>query len=232
MHSDVIILGAGIVGLGVALNLQQRGRSVILVDRGGPGEGTSFGNAGLIQREAVLPYHFPTDPLTILTAALNLRNDSRLHWGSLGKIAPFLLAYARQASKASILRSAAARAPLLAIAMEEHEKLADAAGARLQLRPGAWLKVFRKEKTLADEIAKVNQLEAYGVKGLILDHREVAAAEPHITAHVIGGVRWTQGYNLADPLALSQAYADLFAARGGQVLTGEARSLAATGGGW
>ena len=31
--ADVVVLGAGMVGVGAALHLQQRGRDVILVDR-------------------------------------------------------------------------------------------------------------------------------------------------------------------------------------------------------
>src|SRR5205809_566241 len=38
MRADVIVLGAGMVGVGVALHLQQRGRDVVLVDRRGAGE--------------------------------------------------------------------------------------------------------------------------------------------------------------------------------------------------
>lgn len=59
MDFDVIVLGAGIVGVSAALHLQDRGRKVALVDRGAPGEGTSFGNAGLIERSSVEPYPFP-----------------------------------------------------------------------------------------------------------------------------------------------------------------------------
>ena len=39
MRKDVIVLGAGIVGVSVAVHLQQRGRSVLLVDRRGAGRG-------------------------------------------------------------------------------------------------------------------------------------------------------------------------------------------------
>ena len=54
-RTDVIVLGAGIVGVSTALHLQQRGRSVVLMDRREPGEETSYGNTGIIQREGVVP---------------------------------------------------------------------------------------------------------------------------------------------------------------------------------
>ena len=50
IRADVIVLGAGMVGVSVALYLQQRDRDVVLADRRGPGEETSYGNSGLIQR--------------------------------------------------------------------------------------------------------------------------------------------------------------------------------------
>ena len=59
IRSDVAVLGAGIIGVSAALHLQARGRSVVLVDRRGPGEETSHGNAGLIERASVVPYAFP-----------------------------------------------------------------------------------------------------------------------------------------------------------------------------
>ena len=51
MGKTVLVLGAGMVGTCTALHLQQRGADVTLIDRREPGEETSYGNAGLIQRE-------------------------------------------------------------------------------------------------------------------------------------------------------------------------------------
>jgi D-amino-acid dehydrogenase len=49
LRTDVLVLGAGMVGVGAALHLQKRGRDVILIDRHNlAGEETSFGNAGII----------------------------------------------------------------------------------------------------------------------------------------------------------------------------------------
>jgi D-amino-acid dehydrogenase len=59
LKADVLVLGAGMVGVSAALHLQQRGRDVILVDRHElAGEETSFGNGGLIECASVFPYMF------------------------------------------------------------------------------------------------------------------------------------------------------------------------------
>ena len=80
MRTDVIVLGAGMVGISAALALQARGRSVVLVDRRGPAEETSYGNSGLIQREGIIPYAFPRDVAKILKYALNALPEANLHW--------------------------------------------------------------------------------------------------------------------------------------------------------
>src|SRR5262249_16386216 len=58
-HTEAIVLGAGIVGTSIALHLAKRGVSVALVDRRGPGEETSYGNAGVIEGNTLLPHPFP-----------------------------------------------------------------------------------------------------------------------------------------------------------------------------
>ena len=79
MSKDVIVLGAGIVGVSTAIHLQRRGRQVTLVDRKLPGEETSFGNAGLIQREGVVPYGFPQQIGVLVRYAFNNRIDAHYH---------------------------------------------------------------------------------------------------------------------------------------------------------
>ena len=71
MDCDILVLGAGIVGVSTALHLQARGRDVCLVDRAEPGSGTSHGNAGLIERSSVIPYAFPRDLGALLRYGLN-----------------------------------------------------------------------------------------------------------------------------------------------------------------
>ena len=93
MKTDAVVLGAGIVGISVALHLQARGRSVALVDRRGAAEETSFGNAGLIQREGVYPYGFPHDFGALLRYGFNRTIDAHYHPSALLDLAPFLWKY-------------------------------------------------------------------------------------------------------------------------------------------
>ena len=52
---DVVVLGAGIVGVSTAYAARQRGLSVVVVDRREPGSETSYGNAGILSSGSILP---------------------------------------------------------------------------------------------------------------------------------------------------------------------------------
>jgi D-amino-acid dehydrogenase len=72
---DSIVIGAGMVGVSTALALQERGRKVLLIDRREPGRETSFGNAGLIQTEAVMPYAVPMSFSRLARIAIGTAHD-------------------------------------------------------------------------------------------------------------------------------------------------------------
>ena len=60
-RTDIMVLGAGIVGTSIAVHLAKRGLSVALIDRQGAGEGTSYGNAGIIEGNTIFPPAFPSN---------------------------------------------------------------------------------------------------------------------------------------------------------------------------
>jgi D-amino-acid dehydrogenase len=94
LKADVLVLGAGMVGVGAALHLQKRGRDVILVDRQDlAGQGTSFGNAGMIECASVFPYMFPRDFREILRYARNRSPQVRYNLGDLPAFLPWLVRY-------------------------------------------------------------------------------------------------------------------------------------------
>src|SRR6187399_159487 len=129
--ADVLVLGAGMVGVGAALHLQQRGRDVILVDRHKlAGEETSFGNAGMIECASVFPYMFPRDFAQILRYAVNKAPQVRYSLGDLPSLLPWLVRYYLASAPERALRGALAVMPLIRRSLVEHEALMAEAGAQ------------------------------------------------------------------------------------------------------
>ena len=139
-ETDVIVLGAGIVGLGVALKLQEKNRGVTLVDRVEAGSQTSFGNAGIIERASFLPYAFPRDIGILLQYALNARTDAHYHWNALLTVAPWLARYWWNSAPSRYQKAIAGARPLIENCLSEHEPLIAAAGAEHLIRRTGWLK--------------------------------------------------------------------------------------------
>lgn len=233
MRVDVLVLGGGIVGTALALSLAMRGRSVAMIDKGTPGAETSFGNAGLIQSEAVMPYPFPRDPFLLVQYALNLKAEAHYHLRDVLHVAPFLWRYFKASSREGQLKTAAANVPLFGVCLEEHRKLAEASGVESMLRAGGWMKVFRTPKIFDHEAkAVIDGLKPFGVEAELLDRRGVAAREPNISDAAIGGVYFPEPWSINDPQALTLAYAHHFEALGGKVIQGNAMSLEERNDGW
>jgi D-amino-acid dehydrogenase len=234
MRADVIVLGAGMVGVGVALHLQKRGRDVILIDRRGAGEETSYGNAGLIQREAVIPYTFPREFGAILSYAMNNRRDAVYHLSALPRIAPWLYRYWQNAAPERVERSARALAPLMAQCVAEHDALIAEAGdaARVLVQHQGWIRCLRTEESLHRAIANTRGLDQYGVDYVILSGAQLRELEPHVSEKIIGAIHFRGSPSSSDPGLLTKAYADLFLRKGGRFRRGDARALTADPSGW
>src|SRR5262249_55461534 len=111
---DAVVLGAGIVGTSVALQLAKRGLAVALVDRRPPGEETSYGNAGVIEGNTLLPHPFPSGLLAVLRVAAMRATEANYHLSFLPRVAPWLLAYRANSALPRRIELAEAMRPLCA----------------------------------------------------------------------------------------------------------------------
>jgi len=232
MKTDVVVLGAGIVGVSVALHLLGRGRAVVLLDRRGPGEETSYGNAGLIERASVIPYGFPRDWRSLWRYARNNTPGVSYHPRFLPRIAPWLLRYWWHSAPARLARAADAMLPLIERSVAEHDALKDDAGIAHLFRRNGWIDGVRTEAGLARAIAEAQALAPYGLNYRVLDRQALAAAEPSLSPRMVGGVHWLDPVNVSDPGAVTKGYAQWFERRGGVLARGDARGLKQEGKGW
>ena len=233
MKYDVIVLGAGMVGVGSALHLQARGRSVALVDRRAPGLETSYGNAGIIQREAIAPYALPRDLRFLLSGAANRRVDVRYHARDAARMLGPLRAYHRNSAPAAYRQIAQEYETLIALSLETHTQLMNDADANHLVAGQGYLMLYRTERELHSFFAVADKRALDGVNHIKLSGADVAREEPSLLGSFAGAVRWTDPLAISSPGDLVQAYARLFEQRGGAVPLGDASTLRQTdAGGW
>lgn len=233
MTADVIVLGAGIIGVSTALQLARRGKTVILADRKAPGEETSFGNAGLIQREGVVPYAFPQGIDKVARYSLNNNIDAYYHKSALPAVASFLARYWWHSNPSRHREIARQYAPLIEHSVSEHDALIELADAWHLIRKDGWMEVFRSGATQDRECTEADRLKReYGLNSTRLDKAQLAVAEPHLSRDFIGALKWEDPWGVLDPHALTLAYVKAFEVCGGTVVTGDASTLLKTAHGW
>jgi len=232
-QADVVVLGAGIVGVSIALHLQRLGRQTILFDRRPAGEGTSFGNAGIIQREAVFPHAFPRNIRELLIYAFNGKTEAHYHASMLPRLLRPFAQYWHHSEPGRYHAIARDYARLIAHCVDDHRALAAEAGAADLLHDGGWTAACATPRALDGflKIAEESRRD-FGVGYQALDGARLSAAEPHLRAGLAGGVHWTDPVTLRNPLALTRAYLALFEKLGGRFAYGDARTLTRAGAGW
>jgi D-amino-acid dehydrogenase len=224
-HTDVMVLGAGIVGTSVALHLAKRGLAVGLIDRGGPGEGTSYGNSGIIEGNTVFPPAFPASLSELLRIATKRSPLVNYHVAYLPWVASWLMAFRAASRPAQLVETARLMRPLFAQAVAEHEALAAESGAESYFARRGWLKLYRTDRAFAALNAEFEIAAQFGIANVPLDRAQAQALEPALNGVFHHAVHWTGAVSVSNPLALTRAYAARFAALGGITLNADARTL-------
>lgn len=232
-QADVIVLGAGIVGVSTALHLQERGRSVLLVDRGEPGAETSHGNAGLIERASVVPYAFPRSLETLAAFASNRSIAVRYRPATLLRMAPWLARYWWNSAPGRLDRLGRAILPLIERCIDEHRHWTKAAGTEELMRSEGWIELYRSQRDLRQAVKAAEALTAYRLAYDVLDEAALRAREPGLLPGIVAGaVHWRDPQTVSDPGAVTRAYAALFVARGGELRHADATGLQQVGTDW
>lgn len=232
MGKTAMVLGAGMVGVCTAIELARRGHAVTLVDRRSPGRETSYGNAGLIQSEAVQPYGFPQGLAPIWRVIRKGGIDVNYHLSAMPGLTPMLEKYWLNSTPKRYAQIVQEFARLIAQAIPTHAALMAEAGGEHLVRKSGWIKAFRAQKDV-DEWAEQAQWlqQEFGVPSTVLDTAALATLEPGLRGFA-GGIHWTEPWAVRNPGALVEQYAQYFCKLGGRIVLGEALTLRPKNTGW
>lgn len=231
-RTDVIVLGAGIVGASIGLQLAKRGLSVALVDRAGVGEQTSYGNSGVIEGSTILPPAFPSSLGALLRVVFKRSSEANYHLAFLPHVAPWLIDFYAASRPHAIIETARLNRPLFAQALPEHKVLMAESAALPYLRENGWVKLYRSEAAFTRLRAEFDLARDFGLPLEVLDAEGVQRLEPSLRPVFARAVFWPKAASLSDPLAVTRAYAARFDALGGVLIKGDARTLHRSGGRW
>jgi glycine/D-amino acid oxidase-like deaminating enzyme len=215
LHSEIAVIGAGVIGLAIAERLTGQGHEVILIDPGTPGMGASYGNAGTIADYAVMPVGTP-DVLRNLPSLLLDRNSPlAIRRAALPALLPWLMRFALQSLPQAAARNAAAIARLVADASPSWRELAQRIGGAEILQERGCLYLYETEKALASAHDDMAGRRALGIAAEVIDAPTLAAMEPGLPDRFAGAAFFPKAVFLSDPGLMMERLAKAVFAKAG-----------------
>ena len=213
-QTEIAVIGAGVVGLSVALRLAAEGREVVLIDPNEPGSGASFGNAGTLAEYGCVPVGNPSVLKSLPQLLLNTDSPFAMRWSALPQLTPWLLRFVRQSLPGATKRNALALAAILADALPAWREIATEAGAGDLIRANGCLYLYHKEPDFRASAWSRDLRAELGVRQEILSPAEIAVLEPKLPAVEGRGLFFPDSLNVTDPAAVMKRLLDAAVARG------------------
>lgn len=212
---DVTVIGAGIIGANVALELQRQGAKVLLIDKGKPGAGCSFANAGWVTPAFAMPLAQPGMFLKSIRWLLD--PDSPLHIKPAPSLslAKWLLSFTRAMNQKQMEESVKVLAELSKYSLDFYAALAARSSTAIGFEKKGLLLVSAEEAGVRYAQLELRLMEAAGIRGTAMGRDELLAAEPALKPLVKGGVLFPDEAHL-EPHQATLAVHDEFVRAGGE----------------
>lgn len=222
---DALVIGAGVVGMACARALQRAGYRVCVADPEPPGSGCSFGNAGVIATEHVLPLA-RLETLRRVPAMLARHGPLHLKPSRVPGLLPWFARFALACAPARVERGTRAIAALTGRALAAwRQELAASHGSRLLQQQGMY-SVYRTDRAFTADAGERALARQFGVRSELLDGDQLRQREPSLSEALKHAVFYPDVAHVLDPQGLVTCLADAFVAAGGRVITHAVTELA------
>lgn len=228
MTEDVIVVGAGVVGICCALYLQREGLRVTVITRDRPGEACSGGNSGGFGISLIAPLATPGILFRIPSLWLDPKQPLSIELRRLPGLMPW---FARFVATSRMPRYQAVAEARLALCQRMFDAFApllrDADAEDLIQRQGKVF-VYETPESMAAARPVHDVARAHGIRMEEIDSNALRAREPALGPQARCGVLVPDSGHTPNPLRLVQTLAEDFQRRGGVILRGDV--LAVEGG--
>jgi len=216
LKSSVGVIGAGIQGVCIALNLIKKGFNVTILDKDEPGAGSaSYGNAGHFSPYASLSMNRPDILIDVPAMLLSTTGPLALRWNYVPKMIPWFIKFVRNCTKKRMMHTAKYMHQILDLAIPAYDELfqeIDVSG----LVESKGILYFWTNRDLKSRELEMKVREELGVEQKLLKPHEIHDLEPHIKKIYHGGVLYPSARHARNPKKILLKLFELFLKRGGK----------------
>jgi len=227
--NEIAVVGAGIVGVSTAIWLQRDGHSVTLIDRLGPGEGTSHGNAGVLASNSIVPVTTPGLWKKAPGMLLDPDGPLFLKWSYLPRMLPWLVKYMRSCKPDEVRRIASAIAGVVGNSLVEHQQLSRGTKAERWITPSDYVFAYRNRAHFEQDKFGWALRKANGYSWEELEGDAFHAYDATFKSTADFGVRCPDNGHIKDPGRYVKDLATHFTEQGGTLRIAEVQDVACDG---
>jgi D-amino-acid dehydrogenase len=213
------------VGICCAIELQQRGYQVELIDRKGPGEETSSGNAGILSLSSIAPLASPSLLSRLPRLAANLDSDFLLHYPHLPGLLPWLVRFLARCNRSQYIADGLLIDALTVPSVAAHMGLIKASEAQPLVNANGSLRLYRNIKTYARDELERELFDLCDLDYSIIDKKEIRELEPDVKDIFARAVLIKNSISITNPESLCKCYARYFRKLGGELKQAEVTQL-------
>jgi glycine/D-amino acid oxidase-like deaminating enzyme len=222
---DILVIGAGIIGLTTALRLASLGREVTLLDPAAPASGASYGNAGTIADYAVMPVGSPQVLRNLPALLLDRNSPLAIRRAAILTLAPWLARFFVQSLPANTLANIKALVPLVSDAAPRWQALANETKASPVLQAGGCLYLYTNKQQYAAGQRDIKYRKTLGINGHLLSPEALAHLEPNLPMLDGGAAFFPDAVFLRDPSEACELIFSAAQAQGVEYLAHQATEI-------
>ncbi len=229
-ESSIIVIGAGIVGAATARILQRDGHDVVLIDSDEPGRATSFGNAGFLSVDSLIPLARPATLRKVPQMLMDRTGPLTVHRTSIPALIPWMARFAWASLRQSEVRKGTAAFKSLMIEADIAWKAEiQASGLGELFRSKGALYVYESENSFqaSDEMRELQKSK--GTEFEVLSGDQARDLAPGLSRHIVRGILYPKGAHTINPHKVVTTLAERFVADGGRIVRGRVRGFRRTG---
>ncbi len=229
LGKHIAVIGAGVVGLAIALKLRREGYRVIIFDPDEPGSHASAGNAALIMTGQVGPLSEPGLWMKLPGMLTNPLSPVAMRWQHLPRMMPWVKRFLRNSTWKRYEAIADTLAPMTARSLDAWTSLAGPYESAKLFRQDGLLYVFRTQAGLRAAKKDAAFRARHEVQSELIPAEELRQMEPELESNLAGGFLYPGGAHCTDPQKLSAALASAFRTTGGEVQRTRVREIVGVG---